>query len=494
MYHGVLPAFKEPSVGSFKELGINENICYERKTKLGPYGYNEVEAKTISFKGTDWHEWQELCVADNIDRYRESQPPTGALAATAPKKERTAIVIRISSGRKFSENDKETIRALINELALRSGGEYQVFLLVHLTTETRPVWQDKDVYEAAVGNDVPPEFANMTILWSQTKMKDLYPNLDEHAHSIRASHWLPLQHFSRMFPQFEYLWDWPMDVRHTGHHYEALEKISQFAKKQPRKGLWERNERFYIPSVHGDYSTDFRKYVEKLSGTNTIWGPPAVSNLIPSGPKTPVTDPTQDQYQWGVGEEGDLVTLAPIFNPNDTQWKSKDEIWGYQGTLNTPRRASIGTLARVSRRLLNSMHIDNLGGNSFTTEMSPASVALLHGLKAVYAPVPVMFDTAWPAKNLDQSLNPGRKGESGSHQESPFGRGLETRLQRSTWYPQTAPGRRLYNNWMGWEDTGIGGSKVCLSVPLRKWTSSLIIDCSGKERTAEHASRPFSYT
>jgi hypothetical protein len=460
VYYGRLQSFNESGsgMGSFKELGINDNICYERSTRLGPYGYNDrdPEAESTAYDNVDWHELQEKCAADNIDRYME---PTTATKG-APKKERTALVVRTWAGRKYTENDKQTFRSLINELSLRSGGEYQVFFLVHLNKEESPVWEDKEVYEQAMVAGVPPEFANMTVFWSQAKMKELYPNIDDEAQSVHRSQWLPLQKFAQSFPQFEYFWNWEMDVRHTGHHYETLERISAFALKQPRKGLWERNERYYIPSIHGPHSTTFRKAVEKASGPNTVWGPPTVENLIPAGPKPPVANPAQDKYKWGVGEEGDYITLTPIFNPNDTNWILRNEVWGYQGVNYIPRRISIGTLARVSRRLLDAMHTDNLDGNTFTSEMNPPSAAFLHGFKAVYAPIRVMFDRPWPTTSLNRYFNPGPKGVSGSSQDSPFGWGLENRFQGSTWYFRATPGERMYNNWMGWEDSGIGGLQV----------------------------------
>jgi hypothetical protein len=40
-----------------------------------------------------------------------------------------------------------------------------------------------------------------------------------------------------------------------------------------------------------------------------------------------------------------------------------------------------------------------------------------------------------------------------------MGWGREGRFQGSTWYFRATPPQRLYTNWMGWEDTGIGGPK-----------------------------------
>jgi len=72
----------------------------------------------------------------------------------------------------------------------------------------------------------------------------------------------------------------------------------------------------------------------------------------------------------------------------------------------------------------------------------------------------VFFDRAWKAKDLDRFFNPGPKGVSGSTRESPFSWGKEGRFKGSTWYFRADPPQRLYNNWLGWEDGGIGGSEV----------------------------------
>ncbi|CRK23082.1 hypothetical protein BN1723_012892 [Verticillium longisporum] len=49
-----------------------------------------------------------------------------------PKVEqRTAVLLRSYTGKKYTENDKQVMRALISELNLRTGGEYQVYLLLH---------------------------------------------------------------------------------------------------------------------------------------------------------------------------------------------------------------------------------------------------------------------------------------------------------------------------------------------------------------------------
>jgi len=172
-----------------------------------------------------------------------------------------------------------------------------------------------------------------------------------------------------------------------------------------------------------------------------------------------VSSPTDDDYEWGVGEHADYISLGPIFNPNNTAWVGGPDVWGYKlGADGTPRRTTIITQSRCSKRLLDTMHAENLAGNHVSSEMTPQTVALHHGLKAVYAPHPVFFDREWKAESLERWFNPGPEGQSGSGLESPFGWGRESRFAGSTWYYRAEAPMRLYNNWMGWEDSGVGGA------------------------------------
>jgi hypothetical protein len=312
-----------------------------------------------------------------------------------------------------------------------------------------------------VEKEVPREFWDIAILWNDAAVQQMYPSLDPtKAATVHNAQWLSVQRFMQEYREFDYVWNWELDSRVTGQHYDILTKIAEFSKKQPRKGLWERNERFYIPSVHGEYDTDFRKAVQTLYPEDSVWGAPNVSFIQPAGPAPPVKSPKQDNYEWGVGEEADLITLSPIFNPINSSWILTNQVWGYSDAQHAskelPRRATIVTQSRVSRKLLDLMHAEDLRGNHVGSEMTPQTVALLHGLKAVYAPMPVFFDRPWEGARLARWFNGGPRAQSGSF-GSAMGWGREGRFQGSTWYYRADPPQRMYNNWMGYEDTGIGG-------------------------------------
>lgn len=200
--------------------------------------------------------------------------------------------------------------------------------------------------------------------------------------------------------------------------------------------------------------------MEQAAGQGSIWGAPNLPVVNPIGPKPPVSTPELDRYEWGVGEEADLITLSPMFNPIDSNWVLRDQVWGYQSDAfsgkDLPRRATIITQTRLSRKLVDIMHAENLKGNHVGSEMVAPTTALIHGLKAVYAPMPVFFDRPWNGTQLARWFNGGPRGQSGGL-GSAMGWGREGRFQSATWYFRAVPPPRLYNNWMGYEDTGVGG-------------------------------------
>ncbi|KAL2264810.1 hypothetical protein VTJ83DRAFT_7320 [Remersonia thermophila] len=532
VFRGRPAGFPEPGFGSYSVLGLDRNLCFERETRLGQYGLLPVvddDGEPLDWEKVDWGELQERCVALNQARFvmegpkneylnvqedgededgeepssdakraaekegdsvdqtlrrfwrkprpvksQHKQPASSGNNDTAIEREpRTALLLRSYTGKIYTDNDKQVIRSLIAELNLRSGGEFTVYLFVQIRDNEHNLWTDEG-YQAALEAHVPAEFRSISVLWNDALITRAYgaglPSVK--ARKVYHGQFLPVQLFAQAFREYEFVWNWEMDSRVVGHHYDVLARMGEFARRQPRRGLWERNERYYIPSVHGDFdSAGFREQVEQRAAGrrrvgsgmgDLVWGAPKIPVVDPVGPKPPVEDPQDDDYAWGVGEDADLIELAPIFDPVNSNWVMRNTIWGYRsrdfswGRL--PRRATIVTQSRLSRRLLDVMHREDLRGNHAASEMVAQTVALLHGLKAVYAPMPVFFDRAWSGEQLDKWFNGGPGGQSGSF-GSAFGWGQEGRFGGATWYYRATPPQRLYNNWMGYEDTGIGGAE-----------------------------------
>lgn len=279
-------------------------------------------------------------------------------------------------------------------------------------------------------------------------------------------HHQPLEIFSQLYPNFDYYWQFEMDSRLTGHTYHFLDKSISFAKQQPRKYLWERNFYFYTPGAHGPWDEFVRMVNDGLTekSEETIWGPVYGTGIRPLGPKPPV--PIQnDNYTWGVDEEADLITFLPIFNPKDTQWTFPDKIWNFKYGTDTPRRASVITMARYSKRLLNLVHhAQTTRGLGLASEMTGASWALYHGLKAVYVPHPIYADGQWTPKELARIYNPGPPENINGAADSVWNweHSYDHIMYRLSYMCTTHFAEDLYRRWLGYRTAEHAGGKwVC---------------------------------
>ncbi|CAK7230456.1 hypothetical protein SBRCBS47491_007591 [Sporothrix bragantina] len=435
----------------------------------------------------------------------KSAPP--ATPAPAGDLHRTAVVLRCWDEFVWREEDIMNMRSLITELSLSSGGRYDVHLLVQVKNDAKyPIWADDDAYRKKIEDTIPEEFRGLVTLWTETQMLSLYqgihdlytrgPGLPVHG-SYRGLQ-MAMQRFAYNHPEYAFFWQWEMDIRYTGHILDLFTKMENWARDQPRKGLWERNSRFYIPSVHGSWD-DFRQMSrvqteagyagadniwngmpgggpdaskKKSAGEQTVWGPvrPADPNdwFEPQNDPVPPTTYDRDRYNWGVGEEADLITLNPIFDPEGTTWLLADDITGYNETAETlngqpsgkpQRRAQIITASRMSRRMLHTMHRETAFKKHHAfSEMWPATACLQHGYKAVYVPHPVYVDREWPTQYMARTFNGGRNGASGGSRMSVFGQ-REHNFLGLTWYYNAGFSPNLYRRWLGLKVNGDGGAE-----------------------------------
>ncbi|KAH6645474.1 hypothetical protein BKA67DRAFT_527311 [Truncatella angustata] len=494
-FPGVPDNMTEPYWGSYDEINVTPDLCWERFGRLGPYGYSYTKSqggldlsKNSDYTGTDkildlfdpvdyrvvdWGKAQKTCFEKN--KHRFDAPPKPTTNDQAPKKQqtRTAYVLRTWTGYRYDDIQLLSLRAMINELSLKSGGEYDVHLLVHVKDESIPIWASDEIYQDTLRKHVPKEFWGIATLWSVPLMRLYYPGFtskDETFDSpsggdiygvYRSAHF-PLQWFSQQHQEYDFVWNWEMDVRYTGHYYEFHNGVGEWADRQPRKLLWERSQRFWIPALHGSFE-NFTNMVEKEvkeSGEAPVWGPvkfpTSGKEQIPSPNGTePPTSFDEDNYEWGVGEPADLITFNPYFDPSKTNWVFRNDVTGYNKSLEIPpRRSAIITIARMSRRLLNTMHQETYHTHhSMFAEMFPPTVAFHHGLKAVYAPHPVYFDRKWPLDTMDVTFN-----HPDSPTASPFGWGEHNMLGGSFYYNSGFSGA-LWRRWLGAVENGEGGRK-----------------------------------
>ncbi|KIX08042.1 uncharacterized protein Z518_02697 [Rhinocladiella mackenziei CBS 650.93] len=472
-YQGLPQGMSAPLFGSQKELGINDRVCYDRINRFAPYGLgfgqdegglglnldgdnqglNHVVA--TDWRHVNWRNAQKQCLKKNADRV----------------KSRTALVIRTWNTFQYSEYHIMMLRAMISELALASGGQYSVHFLIHVQDDTIPIWASQDLYNQVLRDSLPEEFWGMGSLWSVAQMKLIYPppfpesivnfSGGDIYEAYRSLHF-PLQYFASRHPEYDYFWQWEMDVRVTGHYHELFHRITTWAERQPREYAWERSSKFFIPSLHDD---SYDNYARSIMDETTA------SNKTPiTGPQIPqerLLDIPEQSIPQHADEITDLITLNPLFDPTHTHWAFHDDITGYNVDVDgrPPTRAALITASRMSRRLLLLMHEETYRNkHTMFPEMFPASIALHYGFKAIYAPLPVYFDRNWPSEHANEVFNNEPlsaksqregmdHGDGYFHGEggSVFGPG-EHVFRGATYYSNAAFAGYLWRRWLGKEN------------------------------------------
>ncbi|KAJ4163795.1 hypothetical protein LMH87_005502 [Akanthomyces muscarius] len=467
--------------------------------KTGPQGFVNAVPESDKRQKRDEAATATPTTAADTESSTAAETSETASSDSIAKTGRTAIVFRCWDEFFFREDDIANLRSMIMELSLGSGGRYDVHLLVQVKNDAAyPIWADQEAYEQRIRDVIPKEFQGLATLWTETQMLSLYQGIHDKwtvgpDHSVHGSYRglvMAMQHFAYMHPEYDHFWHWEMDVRYTGHYYDLLTKIESWAQEQPRKGLWERNARFYIPTTHGSWD-DFKHLARVQTETGTlsadnvwgnlakpnegespqtrkgdrsVWGPirPADENDWFEHEDDPIPPTTyeHDKYQWGVGEEADYITLNPVFNPEGTTWGLRDDITGFNESHPLPpRRASIITTSRMSRRLLLSMHRATTFKKQFAfAEMWPATVALQHGYKAVFVPHPLFVDRKWPVEYLASTLNAGHNGATGGGRASVYG-AREHNLRGLSWFYNTGFAPNLYRRWLGLRVNNDGGDE-----------------------------------
>ncbi|KAF2399002.1 hypothetical protein EJ06DRAFT_495658, partial [Trichodelitschia bisporula] len=414
---------------------------------------------------------------------------------------RTAVVIRTWHDYDYDAEDLFFLRSLVHELALQTGGAYTVHFLIHVKDDNLQIWAEDEVYQRVLNASLPAEFRGMGTLWSERQMSLIYGGLHEShyrdlpVHGAYRSTWQPVTYFARQHPEYDFFWQFEMDMRYTGHWFHLLDRVGSWAKAQPRKGLWERNARFYVPAEHGtweDFSHMVRVQTEHgTASKGNIYAALAHNPDVPAGvkeemasagkpekpvwgPEPPVNDELDskddvrppgsekaDKGTWGVGEEADLVVFNPLFDPAGTGWLLAEDVTGYNTSQGLPpRRAAINTFGRYSRKLLMRMHGDTVfGRKSMFSEMWPASCALHHGFKAVYAPHPVYIDRVWPTGYLARVFNGGRNGASGGARSSVFTEERQHHFLGTSWYYHAGFAPNVWKRWMGYRVDADGGER-----------------------------------
>lgn len=480
----------DPVIGSYEASGLDGDVSFDRVGRYQAYGLEQFESmdveglKTstdVNWDNVRWGELQAQCVEDNRQRFRpfkqraeksfqypnvnhnHGRPGKSSKASETLEPsnikpiQRTAILVRVWTGAPWTADAVLNLRALIAETSLASGGKYQVFVLLHVKNEVIPLFVGEHQPEATIKKHVPPEFHSVTEVWNHAQIRSLYSGLSEHAF-VGRSPWMIVQWFARHHPEFDFFYQWEFDVRYTGHYLDFFEAVSTFGKAQPRKQIWERASRVYIPSVHGAFDTDFRKLVAE-EDPHHVWGPVKVEGVKPRGPKVPHQQEV-DNYSWGKGEDADWIGFLPSFNITNTNWWFRDHLWGYAQGTSTPRRATLIAQGRVSRRVLDIMNYENTqNGHHLDAEMFPQTMCLHHGLKSTTFPHPIFADREWTPETLQSVFNPGPFGQAGGVWESTFSKWNEYAWSNMTWYYNSAQAKPIFQRMLGVTANERGGSE-----------------------------------
>ncbi|TGJ88748.1 hypothetical protein E0Z10_g117 [Xylaria hypoxylon] len=489
-YRGLVQGQPKAAIGSHEAVGLQSDVCFDRFGRYGPYGLGysldrggvseslDIESEgseavweksgQINWNMVDWAQAQAQCVDSNRDRFfTGNQTRDAELASTGRKKlHRTAIVVRTYVGFKWTAHAVLNFRAMVSELNLQSGGEYDVHFLLHVRDNNAPIWADKASAQDIIESNIPTEFHGLCTLWSEAQMKLFYPGnfgdtyenpSNGDIHGVYRSAHMPLQHFAVMHPEYDHFWNWEMDMRWTGSYYELFDRLGKWGANQSRVGAWERSAKYYIPSLHGTWE-NFSQLVNTeiqasnkrpLLGPVTFTGKLALSqgeNFMPASCAS-----GSEPSQCGVGEEADLITLNPLFDAEESGWVFAGDVTGYETAMpKPPRRCSIVTASRLSRRLLLVMHEETWRlHHSMFSEMFPSTMAFHHGLKAVFAPHPVFMDRDWPGAEIDVAFNGGKDHSSSGH-GSPFDLNNEHNHKGTSWYYNSEFAGLLWRRWLGY--------------------------------------------
>jgi Protein of unknown function (DUF3405) len=485
-YNGLPRRTSAPLFGSHEELGLNLGQCYDRLSRLAPYGIESAEGEIGFVPGGD-NEHALPPTRTDWTKVKWSKAQQRCSKKNSPRS-RSAFVVRTWHNFHYTPWHISMLRAIISELSLASGGQYDVHFLIHVQDDTIPIWASEEIFDQVLRESLPEEFQGMGTLWSVNQMKLIYPppfpesivNFSGGSlyDAYRSLHF-PLQYFASKHPEYDYFWQWEMDIRVTGHYYELLHQVIKWAEKQPRDYAWEKSSQYYIPSLHGN---SYSSFAESVKAGLTASNHAAISG--PQMPREQLLPLPDQQLPPNADHITDLITFNPLFDPSNTRWAFHDDITGYNNTR-PPTRASLITASRLSRRLLQLMYKETyLKKHTMFPEMYPASIALHYGLKAIHAPLPVYFDRDWPAVHANEVFNNAKISEKSKsegmngiegHFHGPGGAvfGPGEHVFRASSYYSIAPfASYLWRRWLGHEDRhderaweaegGPGGGRMCL--------------------------------
>lgn len=211
----------KPMLGSREETGLESDFCFDRHARYDPYGYDEGEyvsgkgstsrASNVLWDNVNWGQLQSECFSRNENRYQpynrtdastifwmpseEDHISVDKTLVLAPDesdnvksywqwqaqrkdyKKRNAVVLRTWDGNEWTIDTMQFVRSYIMELALHSGAEYEVIILVEIKDLKKKIFEDPKAYREALIASVPDEFVDMTVLFNRKLLETWYPKV-----------------------------------------------------------------------------------------------------------------------------------------------------------------------------------------------------------------------------------------------------------------------------------------------------------------------------
>lgn len=350
-----------------------------------------------------------------------------------PDRKRTAIVLRSYQGFAWDEDMILNVRAMISELSLNNPSTpWDVRILVEVKDHSLSVFTSEwDRYRVLM-TSVPREFWGLVDLWSEREMEVLYAGLPGRfinnmiAQTSYRACLMAMQKFYLDHQEYDYVWNWELDVRYIGNYLDYFEGIEQYARDEPLQPGMHKYEQWYIPNV----TASERRWTSEMKETSHV------------------------------GVEADLITLGPIFDPLGSGWYWTHDVQNYRLGQDTPRRASIGTNMRMSRGLLEAMNVVNAEAKKSlhceawsTTLVLHSQLAISHDhsfypeagftynlplpFKGVFAPHPIYFRHEWDLDTLHALLN----------RQDFYEPRLENLHKDSSFYYHAQHAREIYVGW-----------------------------------------------
>ncbi|KAK0537291.1 hypothetical protein OC834_000863 [Tilletia horrida] len=321
--------------------------------------------------------------------------------STTPQTKRTALVMRSYEGYPWREDDILNLRALISELSLNNPNTpYDIRILVEVKGRHLAVFTSEWDRLKVLRSSVPREFWGLVELWTEDEMCALYPGLtgkflnDMFPQSSYRACLMALQKFYLDHPEYDYVYNWEMDVRYIGNYLDFMEGIEEYSRKEP---------------LHVGMDKYDTWFVRNVTASENNWA-------------------DNTTIHTGRGEEADLITLGPIFDPRASGWFWEYDIQNYPLGQATDRRASIGTNMRMSRALLEAMNVVTAEAKKSTHCEAWPTTLVLHSqleistehsfypeagftyslplpFKGVFVPHPVYFRHEWDPEVLHSRIN-----------------------------------------------------------------------------------------